>query len=300
MPERNRPSFDSDPSEFEPERVREELQSIGPSFRSRRREDFTDSTRPPRKDPENPVADSPFTTRITGTQRQAVERVHNNRSEAAQEADESFNAPTTVDARKWAESPNEFDYPGVDTVSDSVQRDRAQDLTEFAQSSGIVEDVNVESEISVSSDGVDNIMGRASTDEFGTSSTVQVLDDVESGDVDDPRFDFGPVLAHEVGHAVDFGSGLTFSEALEKDGNEELREEAVEVSKTVRGPFENASDDRIDYRSGDGEGSRELVADFVAARTLQPRATERIAPDLTDEFDEEFRDEFGRDFDDIV
>jgi len=300
MPRRNRPSFDSDPSEFDPEVVREELQSVGTSFRKRQREDFTDSTRPPSEDPENPVADSPFTTRITGTQRQAVERVHNNRSEAAQEADESFNAPTTVDARKWAEAPNKFDYPGVDTVSDSVQRDRAQDLTEFAQSSGIVEDVNVESDISVSSDGVGNPMGRASTDEFGTSSTVQVRDDVERGDVDDPRFDFGPVLAHEVGHAVDFGSGLTFSEALERDSNEELREEAVEVSKTVRGPFENASDERIDYRSGEGEGSRELVADFVAARTLQPRATERIAPELTEEFDEEFEDEFGRDFDDIV
>lgn len=300
MPRRNRPSFDSDPSEFDPEVVREELQSAGTSFRKRRREDFTDSTRPPSEDPDNPVADSPFTTRITGTQRQAVERVHNNRSEAAQEADESFNAPTTTDARKWAEAPNKFDYPGVDTVSDSVQRDRAEDLTEFAQSSGIVEDVNVESDISVSSDGVGNPMGRASTDEFGTSSTVQVRDDVERGDVDDPRFDFGPVLAHEVGHAVDFGSGLTFSEALEKDSNEELREEAVEVSKTVRGPFENASDERIDYRSGEGEGSRELVADFVAARTLQPRATERAAPELTEEFDEEFRDEFGRDFDDIV
>jgi len=300
MPDRNRPSFDADPSEFSPERVRDELQSIGTSFRRRQREDFTDSTRPPAEDPGNPVADSPFTTRITGTERQAVERVHENRSEAAQEADESFNAPTTVDAGKWAESPSRFDYPGVDTVSDPVQRDRAEDLTEFARSSGVVEDVKVESDLSVSSDGVGTPMGRASTDEFGTSSTVQLRDDVEEGDVDDPRFDFGPVLAHEVGHAIDFGSGLTFSEALEKKSNQELREEAVEVSKTLRGPFEDATDDRIDYRSGQGEGSRELVADFVASRTLQPRATERIAPELTEEFDKEFSNEFGRDFDEIV
>jgi hypothetical protein len=300
MPDRLSPSFDSDPSEYDPETVRDELETGLTSFRRRSREDFTDSTRPPSEDPDNPVADSPFTTRITGTQRQAVERVHNNRSKKAQRADESFNAPTTVDAEKWAKSPNEFDYPGVDTVSDSNQRNRAQRLTQFAQSSGVVEDVSVESDLSVSSDGVGNPMGRASTDEFGTSSTVQVRDDVDSGDVDDPRFDFGPVLAHEVGHAIDFGSGLTFSEALEEDSNKELREQAVTVSKTVRGPFEDASDDRIDYRSGEGEGSKELVADFVAARTLQPRATERIAPELTEEFDNEFKDEFGRGFDDIV
>jgi len=300
MVDRLSASFDSDPEQFDPKFVRDELQSVGTSFRKRQRQDFTDRTRPPSEDPDNPVADSPFTTRITGTQRQAVERVHNNRSEAAQEADESFNAPTTVDARKWAEQPNRFDYPGVDTVSDSVQRDRAQDLTDFALSSGVVEDVSVESDISVASGGVGNPMGRASTDEFGTSTSVEVRDNVKSGDVEDPRFAFGPVLAHEVGHAVDFGSGLTFSEALEKDSNEQLREQAVTVSKTVRGPFENASDNRIDYRSGEGEGSRELVADFVASRTLQPRATKRIAPDLTEKFNDEFEDEFAQDFDNIV
>lgn len=300
MPDRISPGITSDPSEYDAELVREELMSSLTSFRKRSREDFTDSTNPPKENANDPVADSPFTTRVTGTQRQAVERVHNNRSEAAQEADESFNAPTTVDAQKWAKSPNEFDYPGVDTVSDSIQRNRAQKLTEFAESKGVVDDVSVESDLSVSSTGVGNPMGRASTEEFGTSTSVELRDDVEKGDVEDPRFAFGPVLAHEVGHAIDFGSGKTFSEALEKESNEDLRKQAVTVSKTVRGPFEDASDDRVDYRSGEGEGSRELVADFVAARTLQPRATERIAPGLTNEFDDEFKDEFGQEFQDII
>jgi len=300
MPDRNSPGPLSDPSDFSPGEIEEAFKDGGLAFRRRTREFFTDgSSTPPATDAKNPVAESPFTTKVSGVQRDAVERVHDNRSPAAQRADEAFNAPTTTDTSKWASAPNEFDYPGVDTVSDRNQRRRAEELTEFAESKGVVDEVSVEDDITLDSEGVGNPMGLASTDEFGTSSSVQLRDDVKAGDVDDPRFDFGPVLSHEVGHAIDFGAGLTFSEFLEKDENGDLREQAETVSKTMRGEFEDASDDRIDYRSGKGEGSRELVADFVASRTLQPRATERIAPELTEEFDQEFEQEFDTDPDRI-
>jgi len=135
MPRGDSPSFDDDPSEFDPETVREELTNAGTSFRKRRRKFFTDaSTTPPEENPDDPVADSPFFTEVEGTQAEAVERVHNNRSEVAQRTDESYNAPTTTNAKKWANNPSQFDYPGVDTVNEEYQEERAEEVAQFADS----------------------------------------------------------------------------------------------------------------------------------------------------------------------
>jgi|APHM01.1.fsa_nt_gi hypothetical protein len=299
MVDRLNPGFSDDPEDYTPDEVQTALEERNTSFRKRRRDFFTDEgTTPPPEDPDDPRAESPFTMEVSGTQRQAVERVHQDRSEKAQIADESFNSRTTTDTSKWAAAPDRFDYPGVDTVAPTIQRDRAEELAEFAEDEGVVKDITVQENIEM--EGLGSVAGRAQYRSDGNAA-VQLREDVAADEqTDDPRFDFSPVLTHEVGHAIDFAGGFSFSDMLEREGNEELRDEAVTISETMRGVFDDASDARTEYRSGQGEGSRELVADFVASQTLQPRATERIAPELSEKFEERFEQTFGTDFGDAV
>jgi len=284
-------------SEVDPEGLRDALRRSEDLFVNRTRREFSDETELPRGVVSDPVAESPFTTVIEGKDREAVERVHESFSEATQGLDESFNAPTTVDVGKWAENPDRLDYPGVDTIPKEEQRRRGEALADFATEEGIVANISFPSVID-SLAGVGKTMGIATERRGDRGSDVAVRESVRDEEEPDPRFAFGPVLAHEVGHAIDFGSGRRINRILH--GNQELREEATEVSRTVRGPFEDASEARINYRAEGVTGRQELAADFVMSRTIQPRATERIAPELTEEFDEEFKEEFGIEFDKAV
>lgn len=221
------------------------------------------------KDPSE-VGFSPFTTSVTSSK---ADQIHEDRSEVEQETDEAFNAPITTDFEKWKESPNRYDYPGVDTVPAGKAEERAERKLSKAKEEGIVTDVNR----GASFEG--GVRGRASWGEDGTE--VMVSGKVEEGDEPDPRFKKGPVLSHEVGHAVDHAADFGFRDLVKE--NDELREEAISVSEQMRGTFETASDERKQYRAEDPDtGSKELFADFFASATVQPRATKRQAPKLTE------------------
>jgi hypothetical protein len=277
---KNNPGPLSDPEEFRAEEIEEALTNRALAFRRRRREFFNDGGEVPESDPTNPVAESPFTTRVTGTQKQAVEKVHEARSERAQRADESFNAPTTTDAQKWARNKDQLDYPGVDTVPQSRLRERANQVTRRASERGFVSSVSREAELE------GGLRGYASYS--GDTTDVSVDRSVATGEDSDPRFDEGPVLAHEVGHAVDNATDFQLSDELAGDNaSEQIREEAKRVSQTMRGVFEDAPEEQREYR----ESSRELFADVFASLQTQPQATKREAPNLTQKIDDvEFED----------
>lgn len=59
-----------------------------------------------------------------------VERRHESRSSRAQTVDEKRTAPVTLDPFVWANNPNEYDFPGVDTVQPNKLH---QQRTEQAQ-----------------------------------------------------------------------------------------------------------------------------------------------------------------------
>jgi len=62
---------------------------------------------------------------------------HESRSERAQELDEQKHAPVTRDPLKWAQNPDEYDYPGIDTLNPEKKHnsrsERAQEVDENEQ-----------------------------------------------------------------------------------------------------------------------------------------------------------------------
>jgi len=67
-----------------------------------------------------PLIDAdPFDEDTTGAEiGETLQRVHESRPEIDQRIDEQRDAKLTTDPEKWANNPDEYDYPGIDTGPD--------------------------------------------------------------------------------------------------------------------------------------------------------------------------------------
>jgi len=215
--------------------------------------------------------ESPFRVSVVGPRKRSVEKVHENRSERAQDVDEQQNAPITTDEEKWLQNPNRYDYPGVDTIPETRQKRRAERAAQVAQERGAVDRVEQKG-------SAKNLQGKFSPE--GTSTYGREDDVVRvQGNATEPE----RTLAHEVGHALDYGFGegrgydLT-NELFDLDTptsegqTEELTEQAKTVSKKARGDFKGQQQYRRQFK--------ELTADALGQAIIQPRATKRDAPNL--------------------
>lgn len=219
---------------------------------------------------------SPFTADVDLLDLKTVDtpqEIHSERSKKSRETDEAFNAPLTLDKEKWRENPDEYDYPGVDTIPrDEVNR-RGEQAVEAGKQAEVIDRVNEGEDLGP------GVSGKAISGPM--FNTVETTEAVAQDSETDPRFQRGAVLAHEAGHLVDAAAGNEIAGILRED--DELRDEAREISEQMRGTFETASEDRRQYRAEDAnEGSRELIADFFASAVTQPRATKRDAPELVE------------------
>jgi len=214
---------------------------------------------------------SPFTVEASGIGPAAVEKIHESRSERAQDVDEQQNAPVTTDEEKWLENKNRYDYPGVDTIPKTRQRKRAEKAAQVAEETGAADRVEQKG-------SAKNLQGKFSPE--GTSTYGREDDVVRvQGNATEPE----RTLAHEVGHALDYGFGegrgydLT-NELFDLDTptsegqTEELTEQAKTVSKKARGDFKGQQQYRRQFK--------ELTADALGQAIIQPRATKRDAPNL--------------------
>jgi hypothetical protein len=215
--------------------------------------------------------ESPWTVTATGVGPNAVEKVHQNRSERAQTADEKQNAPVTTHEEKWMEDPNRYDYPGVDTIPESRQRRRAERAARISEQLGMVDRVEQKG-------NAKTLQGKFSPAGSKTYGREENVVRVQSNANQPER-----TLAHEVGHAVDFGygdrRGYTLSDELfdldsptSEGQTSDLVDEAREVSQKARGDFKGQRQYRNEFT--------ELTADVVGQAIIQPRATKRDAPRL--------------------
>jgi len=216
---------------------------------------------------------SPFTVDVTGLTPNALKKVHNDRTERAQDVDEQQNAPVTLDEEKWIQNKNQLDYPGVDTIPKDRQGRRASTAAKKVQDQGMLDRVEKKG-------SAKTIAGKFSpkgNDTYGKQEDVVRVQDNASN----PE----RTLAHEVGHAVDFGTGedrgFNLTEKLfdldssVSDGQtKELTEEAKGISKRARGDFKGQEQYRNQFK--------ELTADVVGQSIVEPRATKRDAPELFD------------------
>lgn len=65
---------------------------------------------------------------------QGVNIFHNSRPEETQDLDESRNARLTTDVQQWADDPEQFDFPGVDTGPTFREENPDFELDSFVES----------------------------------------------------------------------------------------------------------------------------------------------------------------------
>lgn len=233
---------------------------------------------------------SQWTVEVVGPRQRSVHRIHEERSERAQDTDERQNAPVTTDENKWIENPDRYDYPGVDTIPESRLAARAEAVGAVALERGWADRVEHKGRGT-------RLQGKFSPKGSKTygrdEAVVRVVNKAEEP---------AKTLAHELGHALDYDlhpgrgryglSDKLFGDlelGLSDDPTPEerrevakrkgqLKREAEEISKKARGGYTA----RSKYRNEDAE----LTADFVGQAILQPRATRRDAPNLFQRLEE--------------
>lgn len=228
-------------------------------------------------DDESSLGFEPSPFNITPLLPQTIEEIHDQRSEKAQIADESFNAPLAPDAEAWAENPDRFDFPGIDTIPRDRLLERANNAAEKAIDRGSLDSVQEKD----MKDALGRFTGSPNTVPNNVIKTRSNLDTMPT--VGQAK---GPVLAHEVGHAEDFdaaeGTGFSTQTGFfeSDDPDEELLTEATQLSVRARGGFE--ADD--EYRTE----NMEIFADAFGLAQTEPRAVKRDAPKLFEKIEEEF------------
>jgi hypothetical protein len=224
-----------------------------------------------KRKPDGDEIESPFTVKTAGPRNRSVKKIHENRSERAQDVDEQQNAPVTTDEELWIENKNEYDYPGVDTIPARRRAARAEAAARIAQEQGAVDRVEQKG-------SAKNLQGKFSPEgqsTYGVDDTVVRVQNTAS----DP----GRTLAHEIGHSLDYaygdrrGYGLSdelfdLDTPVSEGETEALVDEAKELSEKARGGFGSQGQYRRQFT--------ELTADVVGQAIIQPRATKRDAPKL--------------------
>lgn len=242
---------------------------------------------------------TPFTTAGSFTVNDIAGARHQVRSRHARTADESFNAPVAPDYQTWRRHPDRYDLPGVDTIPDERLRERAGGFLSEAQRAGAVQEFREGDEaITIG----DRFRGQFS----GAGKVVALRPEEKLMEESLPSMRPGPVLAHEVGHAVDFEAapadveanptGFAFASEVEahrenigaaidlarrkergeidiagRGAEEELLTELRSLSVRARGEFDSDEDE---YRAS----LKEVMADALGVYRLEPRAVKREAP----------------------
>jgi len=217
---------------------------------------------------------------------QQATRDHAERSEAAREADESFNAEQiALNYDQWRSSPNRFDMPGVDTVPRDRRLERTREVAGSLSEKGALEEVNV------TPSGPDK--GRSVT---GLAAGRAVY---AASARDDPE----STVAHELGHIADAAdegrAGITrdifggTAGATEDEQTQRLREEGARLASRRRSLSlrPEVIVEKAEDRDFGGGGFDEVFADAFAEFVEEPRRARAEAPQLAEKFDAHLGDD---------
>lgn len=216
---------------------------------------------------------SPFRVTVKGPAKQSIEKIHQDRSERAQDVDEQQNAPITTDEDKWIQNKNRYDYPGVDTIPEKRQRGRAEKAAEVASERGALDKIEQKGDAKT-------LGGKFTPPGSSTYGEGEAVARVQNTATQPER-----TLAHEVGHAFDYMVGDSPNNPSLQDElfeGDDIEDEARKVSERARGGGSYS------YRAS----QTELTADALSQAILNPRATQREAPNLFERI-EETADEYG-------
>ena len=252
---------------------------------------------------------SPFVAKVSGAVVTEAQSMHNKRSKASRTADESFNAPITLDEEEWARNKNKLDYPGVDTINEVYYARRAErfhkkikkkgyvtmidmskkkyDPTQWKYQFGYYSPHGIERKKYVPylkwlTDDVGWTLSESEKKHYAGKKKlvvkrsgkpeIMIYPNVIKGKGHSIAF----TKAHELGHAFDLTRKYHLNQpsiaTTLTQQDKGFKSQMVEVSKTMRGGYSKASAGHAMYRVR----QEELIADTIASMILQPRATKRM------------------------
>lgn len=215
----------------------------------------------------------------------AARDIHESRSEKAQLADESFNAPIAPTLGHWMRAPNRWDLPGIDTISEEVQTRRASAFAERLQDRGAISEIE---EYESLADLYESNTGTTKGLFSPSTRKISLREDAKkAGSEGFAMF----TLAHEAGHAAEYQDRLGPAVIRKDELGPDRFKQLDRLSARARGAFKPGlasdlfSDDFIrPHRKGDytryREDTKERMADAIALTVLEPRAAQREAPEL--------------------
>lgn len=236
------------------------------------------------------AVESPFTLRVPpeATAPEKIEeahRLHADRPRDERRRDELRSDPVTRDFDLWKSNMNEYDFPGVDTLSQTIQQKRAEAAADIARSqfnlSSIKRDVSFDDP---------KVRGRY----WATPPTIEL----GTTEADFPGWTYPCVLAHELGHTADNQVKYWrqfYSEAdLQADSLFETQtqlNQARTLSERLRGEIiESDVPGTQNYR----ETKSEKAADAFAALVLEPNRTRQQASAISTRLETVFEDFFSQ------
>lgn len=236
------------------------------------------------------AVESPFTLRIppeaaAPVKLQEARRLHADRPREERRQDELRSDPVTRDFDLWKNNMDEYDFPGVDTLSRTILQKRAEAAAEIARSLFNLSSVKR----GVSFDDP-KVRGRY----WAAPPTIEL----RTTETDFPGWTYPCVLAHELGHTADNQVKYWrrfYSEAdLKSDSLFETQtqlRQARTLSERLRGEIiESNIPGTQNYR----ETKSEKAADAFAALVLEPDRTRQHAPAIATRLESVFEDFFTR------
>ena len=215
--------------------------------------------------------DSPFLLRGAAELQRQATSFHQSRDPSRRQRDEQSNEPLTRELDEWQERVDELDFPHVDTVPHETLEARAEDTLTIADDLGVVSTVAEDADLR---EGV-----------FGLY--LSGVDRIEL-EIDEPPFlacRRGPVLAHEIGHAVyDSLQPDDRTEAgVDVFGEPSVSRGARRLTERLEGPYDPPAPDADGLRSERRES--EQFACVFESMCVEPEAATRIAPETVSRVD---------------
>jgi len=234
------------------------------------------------------AVESPFTLRVppeptVPEKVQEATRLHAKRPRDERRQDELRSDPVTRNFDLWKDNMDKYDFPGVDTLSQTIQQKRAEAAADIARSQFNLSSIKR----NISFDDP-TVRGRY----WPNPPEIEL----RTTETDFPGWTYPCVLAHELGHTADNQAKYHrrfYSEGdLESDSLFETQTQLTQartLSERLRGEIiESDIPSAQNYR----ETNSEKAADAFAALVLEPEQTRQHASAVANRLESVFDDFF--------
>lgn len=235
--------------------------------------------------------ESPYTIRVSSDSAppeklKQARALHADRPSEERHRDELRSDTITRDFDLWKDNMQQYDFPGVDTLSQTIQQHRAEAAAEIAKS--IFNLSKIERDVEFKSPTV-----------RGKYWSHPPKIELRTSETDFPGWRYPCALAHEIGHNADeqiksrggfYSDGEVGEHSLFE--TETQLNEARELSERIRGEI-TAFD--VPGMQSYRKKRSEMAADSFAAMILEPERTRQQSPTIAGRLDSVF-DEFFESF----